>query len=591
MTSLRARASAAVVVAVTAASCGSERAPDGGEGEAAAPAAPVTMRFAERREGSGVGFVDAHGREGRAKRHLPESMGGGVGLIDHDADGDLDLFLAGGDRWTDGERGDAQSSRLYRNDGAFRYRDVSDETGASVRRDATAVAVGDVDADGFDDLFVAAHGPNVLLRNRGDGAFEDRSRDAGVDDDRYAAAAAFGDFDGDGDLDLYVGNYFVWDEAAVRLSEEGGSFRGHPVMAGPRGFVGAPDVLYANRSADSGDLRFDDVTEAAGLSGSRSFALGAVVCDLDDDGDVDLYVANDSEPNALFVNDGAMRFEERALPAGAALSAVGQAQAGMGIVAQDLDGDERADLFLTNFSHDTNTFYRNLGDLRFEDVTRRAGLATLSYLPLGFGVVAVDADLDGDHDLAVANGHVFPSMDVHPANSRYAQPDQLLENLGDGRLREVDAPFGPSRAPAVSRGLAHGDLDGDGREDLVITTLNGSPSLLRNETEGGRCVVVRLVGTASHPNAIGARVEADLDGPAGARRLVRRVVGGGSYMSASSRDLVFGLGARATVRSLRVRWPSGAVQSVSSPPPGHLVVVTEGVETPALAPLRRRAPE
>ena len=578
---MTARRPSALVVALSLLVACSDRAGPGDRAPEDAADEPSRIRFREVLADSGIDFVDTHGRVGMAKEHLAESMGGGAGLIDYDADGDLDLFLAGGDPWEGGALGEAAPGRLYRNDGGFRFVDVTATARVGVRREATAVAVGDVDADGFDDLFVAAHGPNVLFTNAGDGTFADVSRAAGVDDDRYATAAAFGDFDGDADLDLFVGNYYVWDAAAVALSAEGGSFRGHAVMAGPRGFIGEADVLYANRG-EGGSLRFEDVTVAAGLGGSRSFALGAVTVDVDEDGDLDLYVANDSEANSLFVNDGAMRFEDRAVLVGVALDAMGRAQAGMGVTARDLDGDGAVDLFMTNFSHDTNTVYRNLGGGYFEDATRRCGLANTSYLPLGFGCVAFDPDLDGDLDLAIANGHVFPVMDEYDMSSPYAQPNQIFENV-DGRFREDEAALAP--AAAVSRGMVRGDLDGDGREDLVITDLNGPPSVLRNESDAGGVVVVRLVGARSNRNAIGARVNAELES---GRRLERHVVGGASYMSASTYDVFLGLGEEGALKSLTVTWPDGAEQAVAPPAAGSRIVVVEGEAAPRVEALTPR---
>jgi len=530
---------------------------------------PVRPRFTERLGGSGIDFLDSHGRVGTAKQHLIETLGGGVAMFDFDADGDLDLFFTNGDP-RDGS--DTGASRLFRNDGAFSFSDVTEAAGLGRRHDATGVAVGDVDNDGYDDLFVTAYGANVLYRNRGDGRFEDVSEAAGIDHEGYASSAAFADLDGDGDLDLFVCNYLIWDAATIELSLKGGTFHEARVIAGPRGFTGAPDVLYRNRFADSGELRFDDVTADAGLGASRSFALGVVAVDFDDDGDVDLYVANDSKANSLFVNDGAMHFEDRAMNSGAALDHSGNAQAGMGVDCRDVDGDGLGDFFLTNFSHDYNTLYRNLGGSFFEDASKRVGLVEPSFLSLGFGCVLFDADLDGDQDIAVANGHVFPNIGDTPLNTTYEQPNQLFENVDGQTLRAIESPWVTDRADEVSRGLARGDLDGDGREDLVFTQLNGPPSLLRNETDGGHAVVLRLVGSVSNRNAIGARLAVEVEGSA---PRVYRVLGGGSYLSAGSRDVVIGLAAAASCHVI-VRWPSGSESSIGEIAAGTLVTVEEG---------------
>jgi enediyne biosynthesis protein E4 len=526
-------------------------------------------RFVERLEGSGIDFLDTHGRVGLAKEDLIETLGGGVGMIDYDADGDLDLFFANGDPWDGAPPG---ASRLYRNDGDFHFSDVTSASGIDLKAAAAGVAVGDVDRDGRDDLFVSGFGGNTLWHNLGNGKFEEIGQAAGVSEGGIGASAAFADLDADGDLDLFVCAYITWDDKAKELSRKGGMFRGQKVIFGPRGFEFAFDTLFANRVAETGRLEFEDVTTAAGLAHARSYALGVVASDIDDDGDVDLYVANDSEANSLFVNDGKMHFVDRAAESGTAYDMTGKAQAGMGVDCRDVDGDGADDLFVTNFSHDYNTLYRNLGNGFFEDASRRYGLIEPSFLMLAWGCALFDGDLDGDVDLVVANGHVFPNMDSTPLNTRYAQPNQLFENVDGQAFVEVPEPFVPT-VPAVSRGLAVGDLDGDGREDLVFTRINGPPSLLRNESRTGSSVVLHLVGTTSNSNAIGARIEAVVDG---GRPRVLRVLGGGSYQSASSLDVVIGLGSAKACRSLSIRWPSGSTQTLGPVQAGQRIVVHEG---------------
>ena len=560
----RARSSSVLVlIAGFGAGCGPPPAADDGSVRTR-----TAIRFEERIGGSGIDFEDRHGRVGTDKRHLVETLGGGVALTDFDGDGDLDVFLVGGDPTT-GEP--PQRSRLYRNDGGLAFTDVTESAGIDLRVDGTGVAAGDVDDDGDDDLFVATLGRNVLLLNRGDGTFEERGSEAGFVADLWSSSAAFADLDGDADLDLFVCGYCVWGEETVALSNQGGTFRDHRVIAGPRGFEGAPDLLYKNVFAETGRVAFEDVTVAAGLGDSRSYALGVVIYDADDDGDLDLYVANDSEPNALFLNDGGLSFTDHGMDAGVALDPMGNAQAGMGVDAGDVDGDGTTDLFVTNFSHDCNTLYLSSGTGLFRDGTRRSGLFQPTYIPLGFGCVMFDPDQDGDLDLAVANGHVFPEMDHHPLITRYAQPNQVFENDGGGRMTEVAGPFGDV-VPAVSRGLARGDLDGDGRVDLFFTNINGRPSLMRNVSEAGGVVVLRLEATGGNRNAIGARVVAELDD---GRRLRRLLVGGASYLSASSRAIHLGLG-DASVRRIEVRWPSGAVQTVRGDWRDRLLRIEEG---------------
>lgn len=510
-------------------------------------------------------FVDRHGRVGLEKRSITEVNGGGVGLFDLEGDGDLDLFFAQGDP-QDG--GGPRPSQVFRNDGEFRFEDVTTACGLALAIDACGVAVGDVDEDGDDDLYVTAIGDDALLRND-DGKLVRVDGAAGASDPLWSTSACLCDLDGDGDLDLYVCNYLALDATAERLTLEGSTFRGMPVLAGPLGFNAVPDRLYRNRLREDGTLRFEPIDVEA--IGPPAFALGVLAFDADGDRDLDLYVANDSQPNQLMRNDGDLKFVDVGLEAGVALGAAGNAQAGMGVAAGDLDGDLVDDLFVTNFSHDTNTLYRGLGDAAFKDASRTSGLGPPSFAHLGFGCAFVDADLDGALDVVIANGHVYPNVESSALQTTYRQPLTAFANDGRGRFELFGAAF--ATAPCVGRGLAVGDLDRDGAQDLVVTRLDEAPLMLRNANATTPRIVVRLIGAPrSGRDAIGARVTLGLED--GTRR-VRSIVGGGSFQSASARDLVFGLRENDAHVTLTVLWPSGATRTIPSEPWTRLTL-TEG---------------
>jgi hypothetical protein len=520
---------------------------------------------------TGIDFVNVSGDA--PKDYILGSLGGGLALFDYDGDGDLDVYLVNGVELVGGERVARGPNRLYRNEGGFRFVDVTEAAGVGDTGWGVGCAVGDVDDDGAPDLYVTNIGANVLYRNRGDGTFEDVTESAGVGDASFGASAAFFDADGDGDLDLYVANYVTGDLARLppRGSEPTCLWLGMAVMCGPRGLDGDRDVFYRNEGG-----RFVDASEASGLwDGERFYGLGVVAADYDDDGDQDLYVANDTQPNFLFNNEGTGRFVEVGLLSGVAYNASGDTEAGMGVDFGDVNGDEVLDLFVTNFSHETNTLYLGgVGGL-FADATEESGLGSPSLGRLGWGARFADLDRDGDLDLFVADGHVYPRVGEVDTTTSYRQANQLFLNEGGGRFREAsDLVGGEARA---SRGAAFGDLDGDGDVDVAVANIDDAPSLLRNElAPSAGWIGLRLVGRASPRDAYGARVWV--------RALGRTQVGdahaSGSILSSSDPRLVFGLGEAGSAEEIRIRWPSGATSRLENVPGGAYRLVVESRPAP-----------
>jgi hypothetical protein len=484
---------------------------------------------------------------------MPETMGGGVGVLDYDGDGWLDVYAVQGGPFPDNADSppSPQRDRLFRNRGDGTFEDVSDRAGLGSLRGGYGhgVTVGDCDNDGRPDLLVTRWRSYALYHNKGDGTFEDVTDKAGLGGSRdWPTSAAFADLDGDGDLDLYVCHYAAWDpktSAPCPHASEQGRF----MYCGPRTFDAMPDRLFRN---DGG--RFTDVSDQAGITAAdrEGRGLGVLAADLDEDGRVDLFVANDLTANFLFHNEGGFRFREIGVEAGVATNADGGYLAGMGIACGDLDGDGRIDLAVTNFFGESTTFYRNMGGGQFVDRTTAAGLATATRYLLGFGASFLDVNNDGKLDLATANGHV---NDLRP-HVPYFMPAQLLLGTAGGRLQDVSARAGdPWSVPRRGRGLAAGDLDNDGKLDLLIVSESAPLSFFHNEGPAAHFVTFELEGTSSNREAVGARVTL----AAGGHRQVAQRHGGGSFLSACDQRLHFGLGPATRIDSVEIRWPSGRV--------------------------------
>ena len=461
---------------------------------------------------------------------------------------------------------------LYENDGRGAFDDVTPGRGLDTLGWGMGTCAADYDNDGFQDVYVTAFGPNVLFRNNGADTFADVTPTAGVGAAHWGSNCAFGDYDRDGYVDLYVANYLTFDDEQVpkRGDASGCRYLGIEVACGPVGLPGEPDTLYRN----NGDGTFTDVTEAAGVHGPDYYGFGVVFADLNDDGWPDIYVANDSEPNFLFSNNGDGTFSEDGLVAGVALSATGREQAGMGVDAGDYDGNGRLDLIVTHFSGDYTTLYENSDAGFFSDVSSAAGIVPPTLPYLGWGVGLVDIDNDGLLDIFVANGHVVPEVDQQGLTTTYLQRNQLFHNQGDTRFRDVtDEVGGGLLVEKSTRGAAFGDYDNDGDIDVLLINLNDRPTLLRNDTAGGRhWVTLRLAGTESNRDGIGAKVTVE----AGGRTQTAEVRSGSSYLSHNDMRVHFGLGGSNRVTKLEIRWPSGLVETVDALPADRFYVAREG---------------
>jgi len=526
----------------------------------------ISLRFRDVAEEAGVARALTYGGVGE-KRYILETTGTGAAFLDYDEDGDLDLFVVDGRRLEDVPEG--AGNRLYRNVGEGRFVDATEASGLTRQGWGQGAAFSDVDNDGDPDLLVTYFGAALLYRNRGDGTFVECGEASGLSQNGWHTSAAFADYDADGFDDLFIARYVDLD--LENTPEPGGApncfFMGIAVMCGPKGLPPARSVLYRNR----GNGSFQDVSEAAGVGIVPEYGLGAVWSDLDDDGDVDLYAANDQSGHNLYRNDGRGRFQDTALADGVAFNEDGRAQAGMGVDAGDYDNDGLFDLHVTNFSHDYNTLYQNSGAGYFLDVSFAAGVAEPSYLFLGWGTGFQDFDRDGFLDIFVANGHVYPEVAKEEIESDYAQRSLLFRNLGDGRFAETGERAGLEE-PLAGRGAAFGDFDDDGDVDVFVTHMNGKPALYRNETETSRhWIGLRLVGRESARDALGAKVTL----VSGELRQIREVRSGASYLSQSDPRLFFGLGSPERVDRIEIRWPSGRVQEIPSPAIDRYMLILE----------------
>ncbi len=505
------------------------------------------------------------------KNHIQEASGTGGAFFDYDGDGYLDLYIVNAWRIVDRKVVLKGANVLYRNRGDGTFADVTAQAGVGDRGWGAGVCVGDFDNDDHPDLYVTNAGRNVLYRNNGDGTFADVTKLAGVGNPGMGTGAAFLDYDGDGYLDLYVANYVRSTLEEVLGAERTRMWRGvGKVLLGPRGLQGDADVFYRN----NGDGTFTDVTASAGLLGRVPFyGFGVCAADYDDDGDADIYVANDTNPNFIYRNNGDGTFKEVGAWMNAARTKGGIAQAGMGVDAGDYDNDGDFDFFVTNFSQDYSTLYQNQGRY-FEDITPKAGLWKSTYMSLSWGTTFFDYDNDGVLDLFIANGHIYPQLEgVENYAETYRQPNQLFRNQG-GRFVDVSDQAGPGMMLVQSsRGAVFGDYDNDGDVDVAVLNIDDRPNLLRNDGgNAGHWLQVKTVGTRSNRMGIGARVRVRADSLV----QIREIRSGSSYLSQNDMRAHFGLGERTMADTVEVRWPAGSVDRLVNVPADRLIVVEEG---------------
>jgi len=521
-----------------------------------------SVQFVDVTKAAGITFRHNSGAAG--KKYLPETLGPGVSFIDYDGDGWQDLFFTNGKDWP-GQRRSTTTPELFRNNRNGTFANVTSASGLAREMYGMGSAVGDFDNDGDEDLFVSALGQSALFRNT-NGVFKDITTEAGLaGHEEFSTSAAWLDYDKDGYLDLFVSNYVQWSPATdIRCTLDGTE----KSYCTPESYKGASARLWHNK----GNGTFQDVTKEAGVFDATAKGLGVAVLDVNQDSWPDLLLANDTQPNRLYINTGRGTFTEKGTMAGIAYSEEGIARAGMGVAAADYDRSGFPSVLITNFSNQMLALYHNEGNGLFVDEAPRSDLGRSSLLTLGFGCFFFDYDLDGWLDVLVANGHIERAIERIQSAIKYAQPPHLFRNTGKGKFQEVTRSAGDLGKPLVARGAAYGDFDNDGDLDVVIATNGGPAVLLRNDGGTNRSLRLLLVGRKSNRDGFGAVVKVK----AGPETQSQMAVSGSSYLSQSERVLTFGLGKAQRADSVEVRWPSGRVDTLTDVSAGKVITIQEG---------------
>jgi len=530
---------------------------------------------------TGITFVHTDGSSGR--RYIPETVSAGLALFDYDNDGDVDIYFLNGAPLRGTVCDQPPKNALYRNDGGWKFTDVTEQAGVGDTGYGLGVAVADYDNDGDQDIFLNNYGLNVLYRNKGNGTFTDVTKQAGVaGGGELGAGACFLDSDKDGDLDLYVARYldFSYDKHMTA------SMHGVPVYANPRFYRPLPGVLYRN----NGDGTFTDISASSGIGRHAGYGMGTVCADYDNDGDTDILVANDVMGNFLFQNDGTGKFEEVAVTSGFAYDLHGDEQGSMGVDGGDYDNDGLLDFYVTSFQGQLATLYRNLGHGLLEDVTLLTGAGAGTLPDVTWGNSFVDFDHDADRDLFVACGHLQDNVEQYDNTSSYLEQNILLMNTGKGKFVSVSNTSGDGMKVVLSsRGAGFDDLDNDGDVDVVILNSRAGPTILRNDSPAqGHWVQLRLRGVKVNRDAVGSRVKVVAGDPSAgsgqALTLVDEVHSGRGYQSHYGTRLHFGLGPRQRVERVEVRWLGGAEETFDNVPIDRLTILTEGAGKPSRQP-------
>jgi len=529
-----------------------------------------SIAFTDITQSSGIRFQHAVSRE---KKYLIESMAGGVLLLDYDQDGWLDIYFTNAPSVEMALRGEKAKSALYHNNQDGTFTDVSDKAGVSYPCWAMGGAVADYNNDGWPDMLITCEEGVVLYRNNGSGTFTDVTKEARLTDNRWTTGAAFADYDGDGFVDVMLTRYVEFDLQNLPKFGVGPTchYRGIPVQCGPRGMKGVSDSLYHNK----GDGTFIEVSKAAGVDDSAGYyGLGVLWSDLNDDGRPDLFIADDSTPNYLYRNDGNGHFTDVSFISGTAVSGDGAEMAGMGVDACDYNRSGRFSIHVTNFEDQYSSLFKNDGDLSFSDVAYAAGIATPTIRLLKWGTACLDFNNDGWPDMFTVSGHVYPQVDSLEAGAKYRERKIVLLNQGNGTFRDVSQEAGPAiMVPQPSRGAAFGDLDNDGKVDVVVENIDGAPMILRNTTAGANhWISLQLLGTEANRLAIGAKVKVI----AGSLVQIGEVRSGGSYLSQNDLRIHFGLGIAEKVDRVEIRWPGGPVETLKNLLVDRLYGVREG---------------